>query len=105
MGEGPQTTWFFKVLEMTSWVDGLRLFLLYSEFCCTAIEEGRGADEDWLEGWRPEQNLSGQQRAVWCGDGALTQVGKVLLGASWYVWDCSTVSKLLLSGGGEASVM
>lgn len=44
IGEGAGTTQFFRVSEKTSWVDGLRLLLLYSEFCCIATGEGRRAD-------------------------------------------------------------
>lgn len=44
---------------MTSWGDGLRLFLAYSECYCIATGEDRGTDGDLLEGWRPAQNLPG----------------------------------------------
>lgn len=56
------------VSEMTSWGDGLRLFLAYLECYCIATGEDRGADGDMLEGWRPAQNLPGSAQS-WMGWG------------------------------------
>lgn len=56
------------VSEMTSWGDGLRLFLAYLECYCIATGEDRDADGDMLEGWRPAQNQSGSAKS-WMGWG------------------------------------